>query len=617
MVCQIGGLLLMKNKLYKYKDTIVRVLKESDQSVFIIDCLNPKMPYTAHKMDFKDAILCDEDLLIQETKEPVFDISEASEHNKKIAYDRYNMIAPLLSFMDDKNKRTSLINQICEERNISKQSLRNYFCKYLIFQNICVLAPKSSITEKSLTKDEKNMRWALNKYFYSTNRYSLKSSYLLMLKEKYCDIDGKLQPNIPSFYQFRYFYRKTKNMQAFYISRGGLSNYQRNKRPLLGNGVQEFAPAVGTGLLDSTVCDIYLIDETNSLVGRPILTVCIDAYSSFCYGYALTWEGGIYSLKVLMQNMVSNKKKHCEQLGIFINDDQWNISEIPGTFVTDMGKEYVSENFEQITELGVTLKNLPPYRPELKGVVEKFFNIIQETYKPYLKNKGIVEPDFLERGVHDYRKDACLTMEVFEKIIVKCIVYYNSQRILKNFPYTEDMIKNNIEPYANRIFEYNKLLPGANLIPVTLKQIMLTLLPRTIGVFSRFGLKVNKMRYKNENYIEKYLVGGEVTVAYNPDNVSYVWLIENGCYIQFKLIESRYNGKELTDVKLIEKEHRKLVNSHCNSNTQAQIDLANSLEEIVVNVQCPQKLNTKYTTSVKNRAKRKCHIDFTEDILNG
>lgn len=607
----------MKNKLYKYKDTIVRVLKESDQSVFIIDCLKTKMPYTVHKMDFKDAILCDEDLLMQETNEPVFDISEASEHNKKIAYDRYNMIAPLLSFMDDKYKRTLLFNQVCQERNISKQSLRNYFYKYLIFQNICVLVPKSSITEKLLTKDEKNMRWALNKYFYSTNRYSLKSSYLLMLKEKYCDINGKLQSNIPSFYQFRYFYRKTKNMQTFYITRDGLSNYQRNKRPLLGDGIQEFAPAVGTGLLDATVCDIYLIDETNSLVGRPILTVCIDAYSSFCYGYALTWEGGIYSLKVLMQNMVSNKKKHCEELGIFINDDQWNISEIPGTFVTDMGKEYVSENFEQITELGVTLKNLPPYRPELKGVVEKFFNIIQETYKPYLKNKGIVEPDFLERGAHDYRKDACLTIEDFEKIIVRCIVYYNSQRILKNFPYTEDMIKNNIKPYANNIFEYSKLSPGANLISVTLKQIMLTLLPRTTGIFSRFGLKVNKMRYKNENYIEKYLIGGEVTVAYNPDNVSYVWLIENGCYIQFKLIESRYNGKELTDVELIEKEHRKLVNSHCNSNTQAQIDLANSLEEIVSNVQYPQKLNTKYTTSVKNRAKRKYHIDFTEDILNG
>ena len=72
-----------------------------------------------------------------------------------------------------------------------------------------------------------------------------------------------------------------------------------------------------------------------------------------------------------------------------------------------MGKEYASSNFEQITELGVTLINLPPYRPELKGSVEKFFDIIQNMYKPYLKNKGIVEPDYKERGSHDYRKDAC------------------------------------------------------------------------------------------------------------------------------------------------------------------------------------------------------------------
>ena len=284
---------------------------------------------------------------------------------------------------------------------------------------------------------------------------------------------------------------------------------------------------------------------------------------------------------------------------------------------------YVFEKFEENVDKAMEILDIIPEKYLRDNIYfhESPYKVLKR--KPnrqltdYLKNKGIVEPDFLERGVHDYRKDACLTMEDFEKIIVRCIVYYNSQRILKNFPYTEDMIKNDIKPYANSIFEYSKLFPGANLIPVTSKQIMLTLLPRTTGVFSRFGLKVNKMRYKNENYVEKYLVGGKVTVAYNPDNVSYIWLIENGHYIQFKLIESRYDGKELTDVELIEKEHRKLVNSHCNSNTQAQIDLANSLEKIIANVQHPQKLNMKYVTSVKNRAKRKYHVDFMEEILNG
>lgn len=80
-----------------------------------------------------------------------------------------------------------------------------------------------------------------------------------------------------------------------------------------------------------------------------------------------------------------------------------------------MGSEYKSENFEQIAELGVTIINLPPYRPELKGAVEKFFDLLQNTYKPYLKGKGIIEPDFQERGAHDYRKDARLTIADFEK----------------------------------------------------------------------------------------------------------------------------------------------------------------------------------------------------------
>ena len=81
------------------------------------------------------------------------------------------------------------------------------------------------------------------------------TSYTMMLKEKYCDSLGILAEEYPSFYQFRYFYRKTKNLQDFFISRDGLKNYQRNNRPLTGEGVQEFAPAVGTGMFDATVCD--------------------------------------------------------------------------------------------------------------------------------------------------------------------------------------------------------------------------------------------------------------------------------------------------------------------------------------------------------------------------
>ena len=112
-------------------------------------------------------------------------------------------------------------------------------------------------------------------------------------------------------------------------------------------------------------------------------------------------------------------------------------------------------------------------------------------------------------------------MADFEKVILQCIIYYNSQRIIEKFPYTEAMIQNQVQPFASSIWEWGKTQAGANLIAVSKEQVVFTLLPRTWrGRFSRFGLRVNKMRYKRDGFTEKYLAGGEATVAYNPDDVS-------------------------------------------------------------------------------------------------
>lgn len=76
--------------------------------------------------------------------------------------------------------------------------------------NITVLASRKRLADDDaeLTQDEKNIRWALNKFFYTTKKQSLMTAYTMMLKEKYCDGMGVLADIYPSFYQFRYFYRK-------------------------------------------------------------------------------------------------------------------------------------------------------------------------------------------------------------------------------------------------------------------------------------------------------------------------------------------------------------------------------------------------------------------------
>lgn len=291
---------MRKNDIIKTKDSVYRVLNIDSESVFAIDCIKKTMPKTFSLDYFKKA-------------EPVAafchsfkSFDELTPSARKVAQERYTMIAGVISVVDDTSERNRMINKASEQFGISKQTIRSYLCTYLVYQDLACLASKEK-TEKELTKDQKNMRWALNKFFYTRNQNSLQTAYTMMLKEKYCDEEGVLLPEHPSFNQFRYFYRKNKKMETFYISREGLKNYQRNNRPLLGDGVQEFAPTVGTAMLDGTVCDIYLVDDKGQLIGRPVLVVACDANTSMCLGYSLLWEGGTYSLQTLMLNIIEDK----------------------------------------------------------------------------------------------------------------------------------------------------------------------------------------------------------------------------------------------------------------------------------------------------------------------
>ena len=102
-----------------------------------------------------------------------------------------------------------------------------------------------------------------------------------------------------------------------------------------------------------------------------------------------------------------------------------------------------------------------------------------------------------------------------------------------------------------------------------------------------------------DGFTEKYLAGGEATVAYNPDDVSKVWLIEKGAYIPFELIESRYEGKELSDVELMQKGRKELVRTAAVSNLQAQINLAQSIEVIAASVKKPVHVNPHHVKKSK------------------
>ena len=604
----------MKNKdIIACGASLYRVLNVADDTIFVMDCLKPKMPYWKSIAE-ADCKYVTEQELYERTGKAIVSLDDLDAVRRRVALNRYTIIAGVLPFLTDVNLRGEIIKRLANEHNLSAQTIRNYLYDYLIYQNTAVLAPKTKDKDKKLTPDQKNMRWALNKFFYTKYKNSLKTAYALMLKNKYCDEFGVLKAEYPTFNQFRYFYRTHRKLQTYYIARDGIKDYQRNNRPLLGDGVRAFAPNVGVGLLDATICDLYLVDDSGSLIGRPILTACIDAYSGLSCGYNVSFVGGDYSLRGLMLNVITDKVAHCKKYGITIEKTDWNCDKLPGTLVTDKGTEYVSENFEQITELGVSLINLPAYRPDLKGKIEKFFDLVQSAYKKHLKGKGVIEPDFRERGAHDYRKDACLTLKEFETIVLHCIIYYNTKLLLENFPFTEDMLKAQVKPFANCIWNYQLESLGSNLVSVTAENLILTLLPRTNGAFSRKGLKVNGLRYKCDGFTERFLSGGTAVVAYNPEDCGTVWLCEKGTFTPFELIESRFAGKSIAAVQQMKDMQREITKAASIDVLQAQIDLADHIQTIARSKTHFEDTKIKDIRKTRKREQQRTHRNYIDEV---
>ncbi len=597
------------NEIISIDGVKFRILKIKGEEVLVINCERNVVPKWIGISEVQECTA------VSDFNLP--NVDELEPNQRKVAYERYGLIAPIIPFISESRERNYMISRISQEQGISKQTIKYYLWLYLVYQNITSLAPQKKV-DIPLTVDQKNIRWALNKFYYNSQKNTLKTAYTLMLKEKYCNASGELYEVYPSFDQFKYFYRKHKKVANQIISRKGLKAYQKDNRPLLGD-MNEYLSGLGGACvaLDATVCDIYLVNDAGRLVGRPMLLSAVDMYSGMCCGYSLTWEGGTYSLRSLMLNLVADKAKHCKKFGVDIKNEDWNCKGLPYFFMTDRGKEYTSETFEQISDLGVQIINLPSYRADLKSKVEKFFDVVQNLYKPHLKGRGVIEPDFQERGAHDYRKDACITLEEFEKIMLHCIIHYNTKSVVEEFPYTENMLCADVKPYRNAIWNY-MLQQGSGLIQVKQEDVVLTLLPRTPAKFTRKGLMANGIRYRHTdgNYTQRYLSGDSVTVAYNPEDVSKVWLLEDGKYTPFDLIESRFVCKTIDEVVELKAKQKEIIKEEERDLLQAQIELVSHIEAVTSN-----KPTRKGETSIKgvteNRRKEqsRSHKDYIKEVI--
>jgi len=170
----------MKNRqLYKNANQILRVLKTDEDRVLVIDCIKRTMPKWTELSQMKEFVECSEEELLEAVNVSFEEVEKMSEARIKVMNQRYSMISGIVMFIGNQNLRTEAIAVAEKEYDLAKQTIRQYLCEYLAFNDVRALAPRKR-EKKPLTDDEKNMRWSLNKFYYSMNKNSLKTAYTMV-----------------------------------------------------------------------------------------------------------------------------------------------------------------------------------------------------------------------------------------------------------------------------------------------------------------------------------------------------------------------------------------------------------------------------------------------------
>ena len=286
-------------------------------------------------------------------------------------------------------------------------------------------------------KDKKNFETAISRYYLKRKELSLQAAYELMLKEFYskgiADERGKVRfvllppGEVPSIAQFRYWYSKNIDMGTAIRKRKGDVAFDLNHRSITGKSDFGIMGPGGKYQIDATVGDIYLVSQfdRSNVIGRPVMYFVVDVFSRIVTGMYIGLEGPSWAGAMMaIANAASDKVEYCREYGIGITDLEWPCHHVPSAILGDRGEMESSNADNLVSMLGVRIENAPPYRADLKGIIEQHFRTINTNATAFLP--GRVKPDMSQRGGHDYRLDAKLDIRQFTQVVIKCVLYYNN-----------------------------------------------------------------------------------------------------------------------------------------------------------------------------------------------
>ena len=486
--------------------------------------------------------------------------------------------------------------------------------------------PQGGIAEgKIITEtDRANFASAVKMYYLNRNKITFTAVYEKLLADSYSipSEDSTEQKKLlppserPSLRQFRYWYSKQRNTEAEQKMRNGESTFELSGRAVLGKS--DFG-LMGPGAqfqIDATVGDIYLVSQfdRSNLIGRPVLYFVIDAFSRMVTGMSIGLEGPSWiGIAGAIANMATDKVAYCKEYSIEITESEWPCRYVPSVLRGDRG-ELISKNADNLVNmLGIRVENAPPYRADLKGIVEQHFRTINTNSVALLP--GSVKPDMSKRGGHDYRLDAKLDIRQLTQIIIKCVLYHNNHHYMDYFERTEAMVRDNVAAIPANLWEWGVRNCSGALRTFPEEQVRLAVMPADRATVTEKGIRFKGLFYSSDRAVrESWFAKArskkrwQVTVSYDPRNMAiiYVWNDGDKAYDACTLLDwnGKNAGKCLEEIVYEQRKEKVVAKQLKASEIEAKVNLNAEIDAIVAEAQnlskgLPQKSKSERVSNIK------------------
>jgi putative transposase len=330
-------------------------------------------------------------------------------------------------------------------------------------------------------------------------------------------------------------------------------HFERNHRGLRGKSYDGVPGPGHAYAIDATIGDIYLRSAVNPawIIGRPIVYMVVDVWSTAIVGFYVCLFGPSWrAAKLALFSAFCDPKLLAELWGFEFVEVLNPAPTVPFHIWTDRG-EYLSTGArETCQELAINFAINPPYRPDMKGLVEVLHRITRD--KPYPFLPGAINARRKELELRTDAVSSVFTLREYVQYLHSTFVQYNlfSQRENR---LSAEMIGAGVQPTPAGLWRfghevgvgYRKAMPQDRLIT--------GLLERGSAVVRRDGVFHESLQYEAPIAMERQWTAHarnfgvmEHSVYRFSGNVSRFWWPDpEGRLHEFKL---RANARAPTDI---------------------------------------------------------------------